>query len=173
MAVSVVINGVTYPDVPSVEIPKPNSAGDAVFYLTEGDTVANDGSEVLSGKTCHNANGAVTGTMTNRGGVTGTISTKAGSYTVPEGYHDGTGSVSISSTEQAKIVAGNIKNGVTILGVEGSSMVLDTTISSLDAAAAGNIAYGKKAFVNGSEITGQLTTVTVAQDSTTKVLTIS
>lgn len=58
--------------------------------------------------------------MTNNGSVTGTISTKAGQYTVPSGYHDGGGKVSISSTEQNKIIAGNIKSGVTILGVTGS-----------------------------------------------------
>lgn len=58
--------------------------------------------------------------MPNRGAVTGTIATKAGEYTVPAGYHNGSGKVGISSTEQAKIIAGNIKAGVTILGVEGS-----------------------------------------------------
>lgn len=52
--------------------------------------------------------------------VTGTIATKAGEYTVPAGYHNGGGKVGISSTEQAKIIAGNIKAGVTILGVDGS-----------------------------------------------------
>lgn len=61
-----------------------------------------------------------TGTMPNRGAVTGKIATKAGEYTVPAGYHNGGGKVGISSTEQAKIIAGNIKAGVTILGVEGS-----------------------------------------------------
>lgn len=77
-------------------------------------------SEALSGKTFHARGTAYTGTMTNNGSVTGTISTKAGTYTVPQGYHDGGGSVGISSTEQAKIIAGNIKSGVVILGVTGS-----------------------------------------------------
>lgn len=76
--------------------------------------------EILSGKTAHARGALLTGTMTNNGGVTGTISTKAGTYTVPQGYHDGSGSVGISSTEQAKIIAGNIKAGVQILGVTGS-----------------------------------------------------
>jgi hypothetical protein len=58
--------------------------------------------------------------MTNRGAVTGTISTVAGEYTVPSGYHDGSGKVSIDSSEQAKLIASNIRSGVTILGVEGS-----------------------------------------------------
>lgn len=77
-------------------------------------------SEALTGKTFHARGTAYTGTMPNNGAVTGTISTKAGQYTIPQGYHDGSGTVSISSTEQAKIVAGNIKSGVVILGVTGS-----------------------------------------------------
>lgn len=76
--------------------------------------------EILSGKTAHARGALLTGTMTNNGAVTGTISTKAGTYTVPQGYHDGSGSVGISSTEQAKIIAGNIKSGVQILGVTGT-----------------------------------------------------
>ena len=62
----------------------------------------------------------ITGTMANRGAVSGTISTKDGAYTIPQGYHNGSGLVSISPTEQAKIIAGNIKSGVQILGVTGS-----------------------------------------------------
>ena len=58
--------------------------------------------------------------MTNNGAVTGTITTKAQEYTIPAGYHDGTGKVSISSTEQQKIIASNILTGVTILGVTGN-----------------------------------------------------
>ena len=76
--------------------------------------------EILSGKTAHARGALLTGTMTNNGAVTGTISTKAGQYTVPQGYHDGSGKVQISSTEQAKIIASNIKSGVTILGQAGS-----------------------------------------------------
>lgn len=75
--------------------------------------------EILNTKTAY-ANGAkLTGTMPNRGAVTGTITTKAGQYTIQQGYHDGSGKVGISSTEQAKIIAGNIKSGIVILGVTG------------------------------------------------------
>jgi len=76
--------------------------------------------EILAGKTAHARGAALTGTMPNNGAVSGTISTKAGQYTVPQGYHDGSGKVQISSTEQAKIIAGNIKSGVQILGVTGT-----------------------------------------------------
>lgn len=85
---------------------------------TSNDTVAV--SEILSGKTAHARGTLLTGTMTNNGGVTGTISTKAGQYTVPQGYHDGSGKVSIASAEQDKIIATNIRQGITILGVTGT-----------------------------------------------------
>lgn len=85
---------------------------------TSNDTAAVG--EILAGKTAHARGALLTGTMTNNGGVTGTISTKEGQYTIPQGYHDGSGKVGISSAEQAKIIAGNIKEGVQILGVTGS-----------------------------------------------------
>lgn len=75
--------------------------------------------EALIGKTFHARGTAYTGTMPNNGGVSGTIATVAGEYVVPQGYHDGSGTVSISPAEQAKIIAGNIKGGVQILGVTG------------------------------------------------------
>lgn len=77
-------------------------------------------SEILSGKTAYVNKNKITGEMTNNGAVSGTITTKAGTYTVPAGYHSGLGSVSISSTEQAKIIAENIKSGIEILGVTGN-----------------------------------------------------
>jgi hypothetical protein len=76
--------------------------------------------EILATKTAYKNGSKLTGTMPNNGAVAGTISAKAEQYTVPQGYHDGSGKVSISSTEQAKIIAGNIKSGVQILGVTGS-----------------------------------------------------
>lgn len=76
--------------------------------------------EILATKTAYVDGAKITGSMPNRGAVTGTISTKAGQYTIPQGYHDGSGKVGISSTEQAKIIASNIKQGVTILGVTGT-----------------------------------------------------
>jgi hypothetical protein len=58
--------------------------------------------------------------MANIGSQIGSISTKAGTVSISQGYHDGGGSVSIDSTEQAKLIATNIRSGITILGVEGS-----------------------------------------------------
>ena len=76
--------------------------------------------ELLTGKTAYARGAKLTGTMPNNGGVTGTISTVAGQYTIAQGYHDGSGKVSIDSTEQAKIIPSNIKQGVEILGVTGT-----------------------------------------------------
>lgn len=76
--------------------------------------------EILNTKTAYVNKVKLTGSMPNRGAVQGVITTKAGEYTVPQGYHDGSGKVGIDSTEQAKIVAENIRQGVEILGVEGS-----------------------------------------------------
>lgn len=77
--------------------------------------------DVLSGKIIVDKDGnPLEGSMPNNGAGGGTISKKAGSITIPEGYYDGSGKVSISSTEQSKIIAGNIKSGVSILGITGS-----------------------------------------------------
>ncbi len=75
--------------------------------------------EILASKTAYVNGSKVTGTMTNRGSQTSTITTKAQSVTIQAGYHDGGGSVSIAAAEQAKIIPSNILAGVTILGVEG------------------------------------------------------
>ena len=76
--------------------------------------------EILTGKTAYARGAKVTGTMPNRGAASGTISTVAGTYSIQQGYHDGSGKVSIDSTEQAKIIPENIREGITVLGVEGS-----------------------------------------------------
>jgi hypothetical protein len=55
--------------------------------------------EILSTKTAYVNGNKLTGTMPNNGAVSGTISTASGSYTVPQGYHDGSGTVSIASAE--------------------------------------------------------------------------
>lgn len=85
---------------------------------TTDDTVA--AAEILAGKTAHARGVKLTGTMPNNGAVTGDISTKAGQFTIPQGYHDGSGKVGIKATEQEKLVPGNIKAGVEVLGVVGA-----------------------------------------------------
>lgn len=111
---SVVINSVTYANCPEVDIPK-SGGGTAKFYdASETDVAA---SHVLSGKKFVGSSGQDTGSMTNNGATGGTISTKAGTYTIPAGYTSG-GTVSLGGVTDC--VAGNILNGKTILGVAGS-----------------------------------------------------
>lgn len=72
--------------------------------------------EILYGETAYVNGNKLTGSMPNRGAVTATISSLS-PYTIQNGYHDGSGTVTVNSTN---ISAGNIKAGVTILGVEGT-----------------------------------------------------
>lgn len=77
-------------------------------------------SEILATKTAYVNGNKLTGTMPNNGAVSGEISDLSSPYTVPAGYHDGSGTVGVESTEAAKIIPGNIKEGVEILGVTGT-----------------------------------------------------
>ena len=76
--------------------------------------------EILSGKTAYARGAKVTGKMTNNGSVRKIITTKNQEVVIPQGFHDGAGSVTIASEEKLKIIPSNIRDGVTILGVEGT-----------------------------------------------------
>ena len=93
--------------------------GTCEFDANTQDATASE-AEILTGKTAYNKGVKITGKMPNNGAVSGKISAKASKYTVPQGYHDGSGTVQIEPTEQAKLVPSNIREGVTILGVTGS-----------------------------------------------------
>lgn len=114
MAQNVIINGVTYSNVPEVDIPK-NGGGTAKFYDTSGANIS--APDVLTGKTAFGATGSVSGSMANNGATGGTISAKNGTVTIPAGYTTG-GTVSLGGVSDC--VAGNILSGKTILGVGGS-----------------------------------------------------
>lgn len=96
-----------------------NGVGTCTYDADTSDATA-VAAEILTGKTAYKNGSKLTGTMPNRGAVSGSITTKTQEYTVPQGYHDGSGKVSIDSTEQAKIISDNIREGITILGVEGT-----------------------------------------------------
>lgn len=98
--------------------------GECEFDANTQDATATE-DEILAGKTAYNKGNKITGKMKNNGAVSGKISTKAGKYTVPQGYHDGSGTVQIDATEQAKLVPSNIREGVTVLGVTGTMSGLD------------------------------------------------
>lgn len=165
MAQNVVINDVQYSNVPEVDIPL--VGGGTAKFIDISDTTAVAG-DALSGKYFYKADGTK---------VQGSIATKTSSdltastltVTAPAGYYASAASKTLSD---ASLVSGNIKSGATIFGVSGATNVVDTTISS-DAAASSTIINGKKAYVNGSLVTGQASMPTISQDSTTKVLSIS
>ncbi len=96
-----------------------NITGTLTYDADTSDATALEG-EILATKIAYVNGNKITGTMPNRGAVAGTIDTVAGEYTIPNGYHDGSGKVSIDSAEQAKLVATNIREGVTVLGVTGT-----------------------------------------------------
>lgn len=167
MAQNVVINGVTYSNVPEVHIPK-QGGGTVSFYDTANATARPQ--QVLSGTTFYADGGETAGEMQNNGDVSNQISGKQEITFIPQGYTSG-GTIQIAETEQSKIISDNIKSGVTILGISGKSSVVDTAIQS-GAASSNNIVNGYKAYVNGALVEGNATMPTVSQDSVTKVLII-
>lgn len=109
-----VLEGITYHDKSGA-----SGTGTCTYDSDTSDaTVAV--AEILTGKTAYARGAKITGTMPNKGSVTGNISAKAQKFTIAQGYHDGSGYVQIASTEQEKLISTNIRQGVTILGVEGS-----------------------------------------------------
>lgn len=119
MAQNVIINGVTYANVPEVDIPK-SGGGTAKFFDTAGATAS--AGDILTGKSAFGASGSVSGSMANNGSTSGEISTKAGTVTIPAGYTSG-GTVSLKASAITDLVAANLLNGKTVLGVAGSLSV--------------------------------------------------
>lgn len=109
-----VLDGFTFHDKSGAPV-----TGTCTYDSDTSDDTAAVG-EILSGKTAHARGALLTGTMPNNGAQMGSISTKEQEVTIAQGYHDGSGKVSISADEQAKLVPNNIREGITILGVEGT-----------------------------------------------------
>lgn len=76
--------------------------------------------EILKGKTAYVAGSKVTGSMPDNGAKILEISEKDGEPAIPMGFHDGSGKAKIAAAEKAKLIPTNIREGITILGVEGS-----------------------------------------------------
>ena len=144
-AVSIKVDSVT------IAVKKPNGSAvtnfkqNAVYSLTYfngnfilasgsgGDDVNFSASDLLTGKTANNSDGEkVTGTMPNQGAKTASLNC-GGSYTIPKGYHNGSGKVtanSLSSQTGANATAGDIVKGKTAW-VNGSKLTGTATIQSL------------------------------------------
>lgn len=85
---------------------------------TSDGTISAD--EVLLGEVGYSQGQRITGTMPNNGSVSGEITDLEAGYTIPKGYHDGAGKVHVSEADKEKLTPDNIRQGVTILGVEGT-----------------------------------------------------
>ena len=109
-----VLDGYTFHDKSGAPV-----TGTCTYDSDTSDDTAAVG-EILSGKTAHARGALLTGTMPNNGAQMGSISTKEQEVIIAQGYHDGSGKVSISADEQAKLVPNNIREGITILGIEGT-----------------------------------------------------
>lgn len=219
MAQNVIINGVTYQNVPEVDIPL-SGGGTAEFYDTT-DANLTSGGQMLSGKTAY-ANGTkYTGTIATKTGTD--LSASGDTVTVPAGYYAESATKAVAggtATPQASIsatsatlttgtntitLAKSVSNtpvvsaGYISTGTAGNSSVSLTASVPTKAAAtytpstsaqtiaagtyltgaqtiagdadlvAGNIKQGVTIF----NVTGTLSEVSVTQDTTTKVLSIS
>ena len=137
MAQNVVINGVTYQNVPSVEIPLSGGGGNAEFYDTS-DATLDSGDKMLSGNTAYADGTKYTGTIATK---TGTDITASGdTVTVPAGYY---------ASQQTKAVAsGSATAPATISGTSASvstgtnTLTLSKTVSVTPTVSAGYVSSG-------------------------------
>lgn len=101
-----------------------DQSGASITGTCEYDVASGDATvqvaEILSDKTAYARGARLTGTMPNNGAVSLTISSKDDSISIAQGYHDGSGTVKLLDSEKAKLIAANIKSGITILGVTGT-----------------------------------------------------
>lgn len=126
-------------------------------------TVNATAADVLSGKIIVTANGTVTtGTMTNNGNVTKTLNTTTVSYTIPKGYHGGTGTVTITLEEKSvtptKAVqtitptSGKVLSKVTVAAIPAAYQ----NVTNVDATAADVLAGKTIVDAEGNEIDGAM-----------------
>lgn len=101
-----------------------DKSGEPIVGTNEFDVNSQDATaavaEILAGKTAYARGTKLTGTMPDNGAVTLEIGSLDDEPAIAMGFHDGSGKAAIKATEKQKIIAGNIKSGVSILGVTGS-----------------------------------------------------
>lgn len=118
--------------------------------------------DVLANKIIVTADGSVTtGTMTNNGAVSKTLDGTTTTYTIPKGYHDGTGSVGIVTEEKTVTPTKSAQDIVPTTGKVLTKVSVGAIpaeyITTTDAdATSADILDGKSAYVNGVKVPGSM-----------------
>ena len=127
------------------------------FGLGGGSAIGGDAlpEEVLEGKTGFVDGKKIIGTMIENGAYDNYITNVNQPVIIPEGHHSGDGYIQINPEDKLRLIASNIRKGITILGRVGTLVEgIDTSDAT---AAASDILSGKTAYVKGNKITGTIT----------------
>lgn len=76
--------------------------------------------EILYNKTAYKNGAKLVGTMPNIGKQTSYLVSASSSVAIQQGYHDGSGTIALSTADQTALISDNIREGVTILGILGN-----------------------------------------------------
>lgn len=140
-------------------IDKANTLPDVSPGVDTSDATA-AATDILDGKTAYISTGVTSGTMPNNGAVYKTLGTRGTSYTIPEGYHNGSGRVSII-TEQKYVTPTESQQTITpstsvrVLSEVTVYKIPSSYKNTSDATAtADDIMSGKTAYADGEKVTG-------------------
>lgn len=138
MAQNVVINGVTYSDVPSIEIPKSGSGGGTAEFYDTSDATLDSGNKMLSGNTAYADGTKYTGTIATKSASDVTVS--GATVSVPAGYYATTASKSVGSGSATP--PATISGTSATLTTGTNTLTLTKTVSNTPTVTAGYVTAG-------------------------------